>query len=504
MTRPGTPSDPGLDPEPAAAMGRFDPFSDRQALRLTTLYATSSSLPVTDLERTGRPAGEVLRLGRLGPFFETSQLQLPWVVRLDELDPGTLEFDRWRYGVQNARAWLFAVPSGHLLLGLSLDVSVGLVASIPLLEDLYYAAVNVDREPLATWAAALVPGGVGAIERMRLHPDRHQLVFQGIADGAPLPDADELQRAIYRADLPARDVQSAIVYPGELNRRPTTVGALGPYVSVVAGQQDYIENAVLLSAVQVVGAASRLREIRHSAHESVAAFRANTNPTLPVRQRRLTLERVSDTLGALELDLSFSVEAVADLGLLVPALRVEAYHEALYGSMNLTRRAATTGDMLTRLRNAVDAELTAVQSVEARVSEDRRIRTTAAVTLLTTVAGTLGLLFAYFGINASQIDGSRSMFDRRYLAIYLAVLVIVAVSGAVYLVLGTLARQRNRLEQEASAAGSAAGVGDAAVRDRESGPRQPCGADTAASDSVVIALPADELLRHSAPPASTP
>jgi hypothetical protein len=197
------------------------------------------------------------------------------------------------------------------------------------------------------------------------------------------------------------------------------------------------------------------------------------------------------------------VETVADLGLLVPALRVEAYHEALYSSMNLTRRAATTGDMLARLRNAVDAELTAVQSVEARVSEDRRIRTTAAVTLLTTIAGTLGLLFAYFGVNASQIDGSRSMFDRNYLAIYLVVLGIVAVSGAVYLVLGAMARQRTRLEQEASAAGSPAGVSDAAMGNRESGSRQPRGPGTAASDSVVTALPADGILRQPAPPAST-
>ena len=67
-----------------------------------------------------------------------------------------------------------------------------------------------------------------------------------------------------------------------------------------------------------------------------------------------------------------ALEAVADLGMLVPALRVESYHDALIDSMSLTRRASTTGRMLERLRNAIDAELTSIESTEARADDARR------------------------------------------------------------------------------------------------------------------------------------
>ena len=67
------------------------------------------------------------------------------------------------------------------------------------------------------------------------------------------------------------------------------------------------------------------------------------------RDRRRTLERIADQLGDLELELSYSVEASADLGLLVPSLRVESFHNALYESMSLASKAVTAGRMLQRL-----------------------------------------------------------------------------------------------------------------------------------------------------------
>src|SRR5262249_3411760 len=157
-------------------------------------------------------------------------------------------------------------------------------------------------------------------------------------DPITAPTSDELQRIIYRADLPARPGFTAIRSPAELNRRPTNIGVLGPYVSVLAGHQDYVENCAFLSAAQVVGSAAQLRQIRERAYDGVLDFRSNLDGAVPVRQRRLTLERIADQLGELELDLSFAVEAAADLGLLVPSLRVESYHAELYESMSLHHR----------------------------------------------------------------------------------------------------------------------------------------------------------------------
>ena len=155
-------------------------------------------------------------------------------------------------------------------------------------------------------------------------PERHQIVF----DEKPAPeDNDDLvQRLIYRTDLPYRKEYSAICYPGELNRRPGWLAAVGPYVSVICGHPDFIENAIFLSAVQAVGAAAQLRAIRQAAYADVRQFRNLEAEGGTTRDRRRILERIADQLGDLELELSCSVEAPADLGLLFPSLRAGSFH----------------------------------------------------------------------------------------------------------------------------------------------------------------------------------
>ncbi len=164
--------------------------------------------------------------------------------------------------------------------------------------------------------------------------------------GAVIPSPWQAQRLIYRTDLPYRKQYSAIGYPGELNRRPGWLAAVGPYVSVVCGHPDFIENAVFLSAVQAVGAAAQLRAIRQAAYADVRQFRELEASGGTARDRRRILEQISDQLGDLALELSYSVEASADLGLLVPSLRIESFHHTLYESMSLASKAATAGRML--------------------------------------------------------------------------------------------------------------------------------------------------------------
>lgn len=419
-------------------MGQFDPFGTRESIRVTTVYSTAATVG-GDVSRSADPLERYLRFGRLENFVVGSRGQLPQVVERRALDPGDVTFHRWGGAALAAQAWWFAMPSGQIIAAISVDVTAELIGVIPLLEDMYYADITVGSGSFEQLSAQRSRGDADA---GRLGTERHQLVFAGVPEGAEVPDRDVVQRVIYRADLPCRPGGSSIRYPEELNRRPTTLGAVGPYVSVLVGQQDYLENAIFVSAVQVVGAADRLRDIRGRAHEAVAVFRSEPASAASTRERRLALEQVADTLSVMELELSFTVEALADLGFLIPALRLESYHETLYHSMGLARRSSTTGQMLTRLRFAIGAELTAVQSAEDRADDARRVRTVAAVTFVTTVAGTLGLLFSFFGINATQVDGGRSIFDRHYLPIYLLVGSIVASAGIIFWVLRWRERSR--------------------------------------------------------------
>ena len=152
-----------------------------------------------------------------------------------------------------------------------------------------------------------------------------------------------------------------------------------------------------------VGAAAQLRAIRQAAYADVRLFRNLEAAGGHTRDRRRMLERIADQLGDLELELSYSVEASADLGLLVPSLRAESFHNALYESMGLAGKAATAGRMLERLGAAISAELTAIESIERRADENRRIRYAVAVGFVSAVAIPASLILAFLGINASQV-----------------------------------------------------------------------------------------------------
>ncbi len=200
---------------------------------------------------------DYLRLRRFERYYRLSADQLPRVLCRRALDTYALSFRRWQHAgrVTGARMWLFRLPSGQLVATLSLDVHCDLGDTIDLLEDCYFADVQIGQTRAEEYARALAAHlGADTDADHSFLPERHQIVF----DQAPAPDdcEDLVQRLIYRADLPYRKEFSAICYPPELNRRPGWLAAVGPYVSVVCGQSDFLENAIFASAVQGVAAAA--------------------------------------------------------------------------------------------------------------------------------------------------------------------------------------------------------------------------------------------------------
>lgn len=419
----------------------------RETVRLTNVYATDWTWSG---QGSGEPVERSLQLGRLSPFYEAAFAQMPAVLARERIAGERVRGPRMAAdgSVSSATAWLFLLPSGQVVAVLTIDVPVELGDTIDLLEDGYYAELTVDARPLASFLQGLAGGQVEAGRGEGLLSERHQIAFARLHDGDTVPDDHVVQQVIYRSRLPYRREFSAIVYPAELNRRPTTVGAVGPYVSVIAGHQDYLENAVFLSAVQTVAAAAKLHEIRDQAYLAVRSFRQREDWTVTTEDRRRRLGQLAESLSDLELELSFSVEAVSDFGLLVPSLRAESYHDTLYTCMSLGEGAETVARMLERLERSIAAEATSVESLERRADEQRRVRWTVAVGFLTTTAAPLGLLFAFFGINAVQVDGDASMVAARYLWVYLLLLALVLTGVALFVAL--LLRERRDRRREAS------------------------------------------------------
>jgi hypothetical protein len=447
----GASSDRAAGPPPGRPP--FDPPAARDSIRISNVYATAWRWSDAG---GGRAAGEApttaLRLGRLARFYELSDDQLPRVLASERFQPEVVRFNRWREdSCASATAWLFLLPSGQVVAALTLDLRCDLRRTVALLEDCYYEDVTVGGRGLTDLLASLGRGRLqrddrGDDPRPVLLPERHQLVFMSAREPSDVPDDDAVQRLIYRSDLPYRREFSSIAYPAELNRRPSTVAAVGPYVSVLAGQQDYLENTLFLSAAQAVGAAAKLREIRDDAYRAVGSFRLTESTATSTQQRRRVLSQLAEQLSNLELELSFSVEAGGDLGLLVPSLRTESYHRTLYAAMDLSSRAATVARMLERLDRSIAADLTSVESLERRADEQKRLRWTVVVGFLTTTAAPLGLLFGFFGVNATQVVAETSMFSPRYLWVYLGLAGIVLAGFLLFAAL--LARERQELRRQ--------------------------------------------------------
>lgn len=439
LTDAGNSSEGALPAHRSSAEGA-DPPTKRTTVRVTNVYATSWRL---NGEAPEEGVDGHLRLWRLARHYRMSGDQLPRVLAVRHLDPATLEFRRWERPVtpEGARLWLFVLPSDRVVAAFSLDVACRLNDVIDLLEDCYFGDLGIGEETLESLAHELLVQVDGSTHVAgEFLPDRHQLVFDVHPQDAGGDECDDvIQRLVYRADLPYRKEFSAIRYPAELNRRPGWLAAVGPYVSVIWGHADFIENTNFLSAVQAVGAIAELRNIRQAAYRDVRLFRSEQNEA-STRQRRRLLERLADDLSDAELELSYSVEAQADLGSLVPSLRVESFHNALFESMDMSAKAHIVGRILQRLERAIDAELTSIESVERRADEQRRLRWAVAVGFVSAVAVPIGLIFAFFGINASQVDPHRSIFDHHYTALYLVTVGLVFIATA--LSLGVYLQQR--------------------------------------------------------------
>jgi len=424
-------------------------------------------------------------LGALEDFHDLFWDQLPRVLANSE-EPVAID-TKGATTVPRARSWLFTLPSDQVVAALDLEFTSPPLDEHPeltvvMLECCAFTQLFVGGRSYEEHVSELARDrGVNVEAQLgKLPPERHQIVFASQIAGRdrPLDGGEWENQILYRMVPPFRPQFMAIREPSGLNRDKSTRGLVTPYTSLLYGHPDYIENSVFLTTVQAVGTAARFRQIWHRAHGQVRDFRYKLQEEESGKQQRADMEKLVDELGNLELDLSFSVETSADLGLLIPSLRIESFHTELYAAMELDKRADRVSRMFTRLDSSIRSELTAIDIREAKErdrlrdiedarrvreaeerdrlrdaedarrerAEERHRRGESAVTLLTTLAVPLGFLVAFFGINASQVQVTYSIWDyHRYWGAYLFALVLILVP------FGTLSYLRGRDRRGAAA-----------------------------------------------------
>jgi len=394
-------------------------------------------------------------LGRLVDHWPLLKDKLPRTLAHCQMTVDALRFTEDFDGeLTGAESRLFLLPSGVVVAALSLDAADPLFHTDPhltvsLVERCAYGQMTIDGLRLADWIDDLARG-CGAVPSRDgvtgLPPERHQIVFVRQAPGAHGPrsaghvddpvSAEVVKRVLYRIDPPYREGFAPSREPRGLKQRRGTLGVLTPYVTLIHGHEDYVKNNLFLTAVQAVGTEARFRQIWHEAYGLVRDFRERMQAQEVGVQKRADLEGLVDALGNLELDLSFSVEAAADLGLLIPSLRIESYHRALYEVMELHTRAQTVSQMFRRLDGSIQSEITAIEIRERRAEEARRVSGGFATSLISTIAVPIGFLVAFFGINAREVSPAYSIFDLgHYHGVYLAAVILALIPAAAFLAL---------------------------------------------------------------------
>jgi hypothetical protein len=383
-------------------------------------------------------------MGRLHDYWPLLKDKLPRLLEHREIDVRNVEFtDDFAGHLTSAESRLFVLPSAVVVAALTLELRDPHFHDDPrltvsLLERCAYEQVRIGDRGLSHWVDDMAQRNSSVSARDRvvgLPPERHQIVCaRESANGGetpgrrpahpsaptararsesvakPVEDA-VVKRILYRVDPPYREGFAPYQEPWGLNRESGTFCAVTPYVTLLYGHRKYVRNNVFLTMVQAVGTDARFRQIWYEAYGLVRDFRDEMQAQDVGVQRRADLEDLVDALGNLELDLSFSVETSADLGLLIPSLRIESFHRALYTVLELQTRAETVSQMFRRLDGSIQSEITAIDIRERRSADARRVSVGFATSLISTIAVPIGFLIAFFGINATQVSNAYSMFD---------------------------------------------------------------------------------------------
>ena len=152
----------------------------RRQVRVTNICATPWHVTGGS---AGRELPDYLQLWRFEHYYRLSADQLPRVLCREALEVGALWFRRWRLGgrVTGARMWLFCLPSGQVVAALSLDAGCGLGDTIGLLEDCYFADIQIGGSRAQAYAHAMAVqlGAADGQADQAFLPERHQLVCAG-------------------------------------------------------------------------------------------------------------------------------------------------------------------------------------------------------------------------------------------------------------------------------------------------------------------------------------
>lgn len=399
------------------------PWSSRATVRLI-LIAEIQPSGLNPNEQ--RPIGEVLGFDRLQEHVNRNQELLPQCLASVDFDPRSAFWNRAAARLVDVKAHgsVWTMPgSGTEFYVQLVDIvpNEGVASLVAALEDMYYGDLIFPTE--ATFGVERSIGG-----------RTHQLVVFSETEKMQLTE-DDVQRLIYRANLPADPGYTSICRPDELNRRPGRGAALGPFVSVLWGQQDYIENCAFLSVLTGVAASAVIVDSRRAVLANIArmgnAAKAGQG-TADVTATRQRLDEVRRAVARAENRIALCIDGLSTLMPYIPALRVESYHRALFEQLDTAGNREALERLLRRLSELVRMEADILAAQIAGDSEARARRWTLSVGAASVFTIPFGFIFGFFGVAASEVDPTASMFSLKYWPVFALVVAVTLTIALVH------------------------------------------------------------------------
>lgn len=427
----------------------FAPFVKKENHKLSTIYSLTWEMDY-DKVQGSILVDKLFNFGRLGKFYSSNINQFPKLISFQKIDVNQVKFKRatGQYLLDAMEAYLFCLPSNQVVSVFQASVQAKISSLILIMEDFYYNDFQIENLSPVELLIKLDVENVINKKGEGFHSSYHQIIdfsHDFITEHIP---TDLIQRVVYRADLPYRNEYSGIIYPTELNRRPYTFCGMGPFVTAIGGHQGYMSECIFISAIQLVGCVGVLKKINDELHFELEGIREDEKGTYNLKERRDKLSHLSHRLSKLQLAISLDVESPSNIGLVVPALRLESYHTALSEANEIVKRITIISNKIDRIEKMVMYESAQISSVEREYDEAHRILWTVIVTFISVVSIPPSVIFAFLGINASEVNDKISMFDlQKYGLLYLILVSIIFMSVCLGLVVWYVVKPKSKKQK---------------------------------------------------------
>ena len=420
-----------------------DPFVLRQNHRLVTVWSTNM---VSSEEENIKTQGlsNALYFGRYTKFIESSEKHLPSILDSELISSGEIQVESQNENVlSNCRLITLKLPNGNVLVLFELFVDCDFKSLIDLMQDCYYKKVKIKGESIEAWLRNKV--GLVHSDKSSVFDDAYyQYVSLRESDAADEIDYQKMRSIIYRYVDDGQEYREQFrekvnseIYPPALNLRKQSACVVSNYVGVVYNHQEYIESTMILSILQYVASQQVLTTLRGKAFEILQDLGDQAGKGIVIDGDMPKLVQLAKHLELLNLELSLGVEEPMDLGLILPSLRPQVFHNTLFQVGGTEKKIENFGRMLTRMENVLNSNKSMMHSYEQEKATLRSRVWAVIASTITLIAIPVTIILAFFSAPVIESPKGVSIFDlslhwQLYLVVFGVFLMSFLVGGIIW------------------------------------------------------------------------